>query len=389
MREAARLDDPALGEPSGEDLDDPFDDELGDDPRSTSASESGGTALAGTLALDPLIVDLAGDGWRLDRYLAQRLPEVSRSRIQRWIADAAVLRNGQPARPRSQVRIGDRIEVKVPAEAPVAGFAAEPVPVPVVWEDETLIVIDKPAGLVVHPGAGNWSGTLLNGLLAHDPRLALLPRAGIVHRLDAGTSGLMVVARTGPAQLDLVRQLQARTVAREYWALAAGAVAPALTIDAPLARDPRNRLRFCVSRSATARPARTFVRRLAHWGIGDPPTTISWIACRLDTGRTHQIRVHLESILHPLVGDPIYRRHLPAPLAARPLLSRQALHACRLELIHPLRRETMAWSSAPPADMRDLMRSLGATDAQLRAPRRMSIARAAAADEAPAQAAPR
>lgn len=316
---------------------------------------------------------------RLDKFLALRMPEVSRARIQRWIADGAVQLNGAPARARATVHAGDRIEV-VEHAAPDAGQpAAEPMPMPIVWEDDTLIVIDKPAGLVVHPGAGNRTGTLMNGLLAYDARLASVPRAGIVHRLDAGTSGLMVVARTVAAQLDLVRQLQERTVAREYWALVAGTVPESLTIDAALARDPRNPLRFRVSKAAGARPARTFVRRLAVWNLADPAAAISWIACRLDTGRTHQIRVHLESIGHPLIGDPVYRHHLPAALAGRSLLGRQALHACRLELVHPVSRAPMAWSSAPPADMRGLMRSLGAGEAQLRAPRRMSIGTSVAA----------
>jgi len=342
-----------------------------------------GTALSPSAAADApvhhLVVGAGGDGERLDKYLSQQLPQLSRSRLQRWIADDAVLLNGAPARARAALRADDRIEVRERALPQSASFVPEAMPMPVVWEDETLIVIDKPAGLVVHPGAGNWSGTLLNGLLAYDPRLAALPRAGIVHRLDAGTTGLMVVARTAAAQRELVRQLQARTVAREYWALVAGAIAPSMTIDAPLGRDPRNPLRFRVSRSATARAARTYVRRLAQWRVPAPDGatvegTICWVACRLDTGRTHQIRVHLESVAHPLIGDPLYRHHLPAALAARPLLGRQALHACRLELEHPASGAPMAWSSAPPADLYGLMRSLGASAAQLRAPARMSVA---------------
>lgn len=322
----------------------------------------------GLLAVRRFLVRADSDGLRLDKYLAGQLPDVSRSQIQRWIEEGAVQLNGVMARARARVCSDDQIDV-TPSEAPQAfAFEPEPIAFPVVWEDEAILVIDKPAGLVVHPGAGNWGGTLLNGLLAYDPRLAAVPRAGIVHRLDAGTSGLMVVARTVAAQIDLIRQLQARSVIREYWALVAGPVAPSVTIDAALARDPRNPVRFCVSRALSARPARTYVRCLAQWHVADSLAIISWVACRLDTGRTHQIRVHLESIGHPLIGDPLYRKHLPSALHAQKWLSRQALHACRLQLLHPLSREEMAWSSAPPEDMRALMRQLGATNEQLLPP---------------------
>ena len=317
-----------------------------------------------------ILVRADGDGLRLDKYLAGQLPDVSRSQIQRWIEEGAVRLNGVVARARARVCSDDQVEL-TPSQMPQAcAFEPEPITFPVVWEDKTLLVIDKPAGMVVHPGAGNWRGTLLNGLLAYDPSLAALPRAGIVHRLDAGTSGLMVVARTVEAQIDLVRQLQARTITREYWALVAGPVAPSVTIDAALARDRRNPIRFRVSRALSAKPARTYVRCLAQWRVPDSPSIISWVGCRLDTGRTHQIRVHLESIGHPLIGDPLYRKHLPSALNAQNWLSRQGLHACRLQLLHPLRREKMAWSSAPPEDMRSLMRQLGASEQQLLPPSR-------------------
>jgi len=321
-------------------------------------------------------VDAAGAGVRIDRFLAQQLPQVSRSRIQQWIEAGAVQRNGSPARSRDTLIAGDRIGVQPIAAPQSLAFVPEAMPLAVVWEDETLIILDKPVGLVVHPGAGNWHGTLLNGLLAYDPKLAQVPRAGIVHRLDAGTSGLLVVARTPAAQLDLVRQLQARSVLRQYWALVAGAMAPSVTIDAPIARDPRNPLRFCVSRAARARPARTFARTLAQWKSAGSGAVVSWIACRLDTGRTHQIRVHLESIGHPLLGDPVYRRRLPATLSSHIGLGHQALHACGLALTHPLRGARMHWTSAPPEDMRALMLALGARASQLQA----SLQEFAAAD---------
>jgi len=305
-------------------------------------------------------------GQRLDKALALLVPDVSRSRLRQWIEEGAVRVNGAAARVRQTLTGGESIEI-VPPPSPVQlAMRPEPIVLDVLYEDEHIAVLDKPPALVVHPAAGNWSGTLANGLLARFPQTGSLPRAGIVHRLDADTSGLMVVALTLQAQTDLVRQLQARTVMREYWAIVVGSPPPAMTVDAPLARDPRNPLRFAVSRSPRAKPARTHLRRVQTVGSGR--TALSWIVCRLDTGRTHQIRVHLESIGHPLVGDPVYRRGRPgtgpAPgkvLRAWQSFPRQALHACRLGLVHPAQRTAMSWFRAPPADMRALMRDCGFT----------------------------
>jgi 23S rRNA pseudouridine1911/1915/1917 synthase len=311
-----------------------------------------------------LVATAAVAGQRLDKALALLLPEVSRSRLQQWIEDGAVRVDGAAARVRQTLAGGERIDV-VPPPSPVQlAMRPEPIALDVVFEDGHIAVLDKPPGLVVHPAAGNWSGTLANGLLARFPQTAALPRAGIVHCLDADTSGLMVVALTLQAHTDLVRQLQARTVMREYWAIVTGEAPPATTVDAALARDPRNPLRFAVSRSARAKPARTHLRRVQTVGSGR--AALSWVACRLDTGRTHQIRVHLESIGHPLVGDPVYRRGRPGgakPGEAPPwqAFGRQALHACRLALVHPSLRTTMTWFRAPPADMRTLMRASGFT----------------------------
>jgi 23S rRNA pseudouridine1911/1915/1917 synthase len=300
-------------------------------------------------------------GWRLDRAVAACLPSVSRSRIQVWIGQGGARINSSLARARDRVVPGDQVEIDVRASPEAAAFKPEPMNLAILYEDEQLIVIDKPAGLVVHPGAGNWSGTLLNGLLAHRPELSAVPRAGIVHRLDAGTSGLMVVAKTVPAQLDLVRQLQQRTVVREYWAIVTGAAPSAGTIEAALSRDPRNPLRFRVSMRAGARFARTRYRRIARSeaAAGQVGVALSWLACRLDTGRTHQIRVHLESIGHPLVADPLYSKRRPVTGGAALGLQRQALHACRLSLRHPEQARTMTWFRAPPEDLRALMRSVG------------------------------
>ncbi|UCG98139.1 MAG: RluA family pseudouridine synthase [Burkholderiales bacterium] len=311
-----------------------------------------------------LVAPPAAAGQRLDKALALLLPEISRSRLQQWIDDGAVRVDGGAARVRQLLSGGERIDIVAPPSPAQLAMRPEPIEIEVVYEDAHIAVLDKPPGLVVHPAAGNWSGTLANGLLARFPQTAGLPRAGIVHRLDADTSGLMVVALSLQAQTDLVRQLQARSVMREYWAIVAGVVPPAMTVDAALARDPRNPLRFAVSRAARAKPARTHLRCLQTVGSGR--AALSWVACRLDTGRTHQIRVHLESIGHPLVGDPVYRRGRPGAAAAQEQpapawqdFRRQALHACRLGLVHPVLRTAMNWFRPPPADMRSLMRACG------------------------------
>jgi 23S rRNA pseudouridine1911/1915/1917 synthase len=214
-----------------------------------------------------------------------------------------------------------------------------------VFEDDTLLVVDKPAGLVVHPGNGNWQGTLLNALLGHEPALAGIPRAGIVHRLDKDTSGLLVVAKTLTAQTDLVRQMQARTVRREYLAVAHGSVARDGKVDAPIGRHPVTRTRMAVV--ARGRPAVTHYRVLERFAAA------TLLRCRLETGRTHQIRVHLASIRHPLVGDPAYGKKNSATA-----FPRQALHAERLGLIHPRTGKPLSWHADAPDDMQSLISSL-------------------------------
>jgi 23S rRNA pseudouridine1911/1915/1917 synthase len=221
-----------------------------------------------------------------------------------------------------------------------------------VFEDATLIVIDKPAGLVVHPGSGNWSGTMLNALLAHAPEVEQVPRAGIVHRLDKETSGLLVVAKTLTAQTDLVRQLQARSVQREYLALAAGRVKADGEVDAPIGRHPVQRTRMAVI--AGGKPART------HYRVLEAFAAATLLECRLDTGRTHQIRVHFASIGHPLIGDPVYAKKsaaLPPPLNKFP---RQALHAARLAFVHPVSGKEVSFEAPLPADFETLLQALRA-----------------------------
>ena len=305
-------------------------------------------------------VDARHAGARLDKALAELMPDISRSRLQQWVADAAVRVNGTQVRQRHELTLGDLIEIEPQPAPDAAAFTAEPMPLAIVHEDDAILVLDKPPGLVVHPASGHWSGTLLNGLLAHSPQLAEVPRAGIVHRLDACTSGLMVIAKTLAAQTHLVRQLQARSVTREYWAVVLGVPAPSGIVDAPIGRDPRNPLRFRVSHAASAKPART--RFAVIDTAQDGRARLSWVACRLDTGRTHQIRVHMEHIGHPLVGDPVYRRGLPGREGEDDSwrgFRRQALHASRLGLIHPASGQAMSWFRAPPVDLAGLMTGLG------------------------------
>jgi 23S rRNA pseudouridine1911/1915/1917 synthase len=286
-------------------------------------------------------------GLRIDQTLARLLPEHSRTRLRQWMEAGFVTIAGVVPAPRDRVHGGERLSVRIPAATPIVEDAAEPIALPIVDEDDAILVLDKPAGLVVHPGAGNRSGTLLNALLHHAPALGTLPRAGIVHRLDKDTSGLMVVAKTLQAQTHLVRQLQARSVARHYLALVSGDLVRSVVVDAPIGRHPV--LRTSMAVVASGRPARTHVDVVARH------TATTLVRCRLETGRTHQIRVHLASIGHPLVGDPVYggrNRKLPEALRNFP---RQALHAEHLSLVHPVSHRQRAWSSPLPADFAALL----------------------------------
>lgn len=290
-------------------------------------------------------------GWRLDAALAKLFPEHSRSRLQGWLKDGTIRVNGLTLAAKSKVHGGERVEIDVAvASAPTSASAAEDIAIDIVFEDDDIIVIDKPAGLVVHPGNGQPCGTLLNALLHHAPQLADIPRAGIVHRLDKDTSGLLVVARTLTAQTDLVRQLQARTVKRHYLALALGRVERDGTIDAPMGRHSVQRTKMAVVRSG-GKEART------HYVVRERFDKCSLLECRLETGRTHQIRVHLASIGHPLAGDPTYGRARSgdARLDAFP---RQALHAWRLALYHPASGAEMSWESPLPGDFSHLLDAL-------------------------------
>ena len=286
---------------------------------------------------------------RLDQALVRLLPEYSRNRLQEWIRSGHVTMNGEPTSAKTKVWGGETIVV-APQPAPGdASHLPEEIPLQVVFEDDHILVIDKPDGLVVHPGSGNWSGTLLNALLRHAPQLSGVPRAGIVHRLDKDTSGLLVVAKTIPAQVDLVRQLLARSVTREYFAVVHGVVVRDGIVEAPIGRHPVSRTRMAVV--ARGKPATT------HFAVLERGASWSLLRCRLETGRTHQIRVHLHSIGHPLIGDPVYRLSnrgttLPAEALVFP---RQALHAATLAVVHPQTGDTLTWRAPPPPDIAQLL----------------------------------
>ena len=304
-------------------------------------------------------MEMAGE--RLDKVLAGSLPDYSRNRLKTWVEAGAVMVDGKVTKARYLLRGGESIRV-FPQEMPEQfAFSPEDIPLDVVYEDDAMIVINKPAGLVVHPAAGNWSGTLLNGLLFRYPELKSLPRAGIVHRLDKDTSGLMVVARTAQAQTSLVRQLQDRTVGRRYLSWVWGEAPSQGKVLASVGRDQRDRLKMAAG-SPQGKPAATLFRRLAKGTFNESPVAL--LECRLETGRTHQIRVHLESLGFPLLGDPVYRKKTPG-VAKSLSFERQALHAFALNLQHPVTNELSSWFRLPPADLMVLLTQVGMTEADL------------------------
>jgi 23S rRNA pseudouridine1911/1915/1917 synthase len=285
-------------------------------------------------------------GLRLDAVLAQLFPELSRSRLAAWLREGNITVDGVSAAPSSKAWGGEAVELRAPQSSLGADDQAEAIGLNIVFEDNALLIIDKPAGMVVHPGSGNRSGTMLNALLHHAPQLAEVPRAGIVHRLDKDTSGLLVVAKTLEAQIYLVRQLQARTVKRHYLALVHGKVGKDGTVDAAISRHPTQRTRMAVVQGG--REART------HYRVRERFAKSTLLECALDTGRTHQIRVHMASIKHPLVGDGIYGKRKSGD-ELLDAFSRQALHAWQLGLLHPASQELMQWESALPEDFEELI----------------------------------
>ncbi|HUQ73741.1 MAG TPA: RluA family pseudouridine synthase [Burkholderiales bacterium] len=289
-------------------------------------------------------------GMRLDQALARLFHQYSRNRLQEWLRSGHILVDGKSPPARMAVSGGEKIALSPPQLPHEGAPQAQRMPLKIVHEDAALVVIDKPAGLVVHPGAGQPDRTLLNALLAHSPALAGVPRAGIVHRLDKDTSGLLVVAKTIESQTDLVKQLAERTMRRMYVALVQGDPPASGAIDAPVGRDPKSRTRMAVSHRG--KPARTTYRVLERFGRA------ALVECRLDTGRTHQIRVHFQHIRHPLIGDTVYRRGTRHGID----FPRQALHAAELSLRHPSSGEEATWRSPLPRDFKRLVDSLRACE---------------------------
>jgi 23S rRNA pseudouridine1911/1915/1917 synthase len=312
--------------------------------------------MAGPFLQVSLTIPPEQAGQRLDQALAALLPDYSRSRLKSWIESGEIRVDGVQRRPRDKVSGGESValEATLPEETRAA---AQPMPLVIVHEDKHLVVVDKPAGLVVHPGAGNPDQTLQNALLAWDPALAALPRAGIVHRLDKDTSGLLVVARTLPAHTALVRMLGEREVHREYEAICRGVMTAGGTVDAPIARHPTDRVRMAVREGGR--------ESVTHYRVIRRFAGYTHVRVQLETGRTHQIRVHLAHAGYPIVGDRVYGGRLTLPKGASEALRqalrdfpRQALHAARLAFDHPVTGKPVECASALPADMRALLDSL-------------------------------
>jgi len=309
-------------------------------------------------------VPLSAAGRRFDQALAEMFPDYSRSRLTAWIKGGAVTLDGAKAPPRQLLRGGEKVQLEAELETEVE-LAPEAIALDIVHEDDYLLVLNKPAGLVVHPGAGNSAGTVLNALLHHDPALAQLPRGGIVHRLDKDTSGLMVVAKTLAAHTGLVDMLSRHDVERQYEAIVLGTLVAGGTVDAPIGRHMGDRLRQAVRDEEDGK------RAVTHYRLRERFRAHSLIQCSLETGRTHQIRVHMAHINHPLVGDPLYGGGLKLPKGATPELvavlrgfRRQALHAERLAFEHPVTGEPMSFSAERPADQQALIDALRADTAQ-------------------------
>ena len=295
--------------------------------------------------------DLAGV--RLDQALASLFPDYSRARLVRWLKEGQVTVDGALLRPKDKVFPGQQVVVSV-VLADETAWQAEDIPLEVVYEDDSVLVINKPAGLVVHPGAGNQDGTLSNALLHYAPEIEAVPRAGVIHRLDKDTSGLLVVARTLQAQKSLVEQLQARAFEREYLALAVGVMTAGGTVDAPIGRHPSSRLRQAVVQGGK--------EAITHYRVEERFRAHTLVRVKLETGRTHQIRVHMAYIHYPLVGDAVYGGRLRIPAGCTPALEqalrefkRQALHAERLGFVHPRSGEFMSWQAPLPDDMARLI----------------------------------
>ena len=295
-------------------------------------------------------------GKRLDKALAKLLPEHSRARLQGWIRDGYVLIDKKLMRPRDKIQGGEQVEIRAEIEVQISA-SPENIPLQIVFEDEYLIIINKPAGLIVHPGAGNPQHTLMNALLHHDQKLDQIPRAGIVHRLDKDTSGLLVIARTPQSHTSLVKQLQTRDMHREYVTIVSGTMTAGGTIDQPIGRHPKHRTRMAIVKNGrTAITHYRIIRKYRHH---------TQLQVNLETGRTHQIRVHMTWHHHPIIGDPVYgtKKQLVKGMDANlanivTAFPRQALHARAIQLLHPHSDELMTWEAPIPEDITELIDSL-------------------------------
>lgn len=292
---------------------------------------------------------------RLDAALSAIIPDLSRSKLTNWIKDGLVIVDNKVMKPKDKVLGGETIVVTTQLSEDTLAFTPEDIPIDIIFEDEHILIVNKPAGLTVHPGNGNWSGTLLNALLFHYPSLYQIPRAGIVHRLDKDTTGLMVVAKTLLAQTKLVQQLQNRSVSRIYRAVIEGHVPKSGTITQNIGRDPRNRIKMTTLKIGGK-------EAVTHYRVLKAFDQFSYVECKLETGRTHQIRVHFKHISHPLLGDKTYgsnkinyEQHI---VDAIKLFDRQALHALKLSLIHPLTEEVMHFKSPLAPDFKYLLEAL-------------------------------
>ncbi len=303
-----------------------------------------------------VIVGDEDQGQRIDKMLSRHLEEYSRSMVQQWLKTGCVHKNGKQPKPRDAVLAGDDITIVIP-EVEALDYTPQAIELDILYEDQSIIVLNKPVGLVVHPGAGNKDKTLLNGLLHYEPKLERIARAGIVHRLDKDTSGLMVVARTQSARQNLVQQLSDRSVRRQYIAIVYGTLVAGGTVKTPIGRHPKDRVKMAVV--GNGKPA------ITHYRIAAKFRHTTKLDVSLETGRTHQIRVHLSSIRLPLIGDPIYGKRMHIPSSSSESLTRalqgfkrQALHATKLGLIHPDNAEAMSWNISMPQDMLDLEAAL-------------------------------
>ncbi|MCK4493266.1 MAG: 23S rRNA pseudouridine(1911/1915/1917) synthase RluD [Methylococcales bacterium] len=302
-------------------------------------------------------------GMRLDQVLSKLFSDYSRSKLQTWVKAKRVKVDGVFLKTRTKLEGGEWIELDAEPEA-VLNCDAENIPLDIIYEDEALLIVNKPAGLVVHPGAGNWTGTLQNGLLYYNKSLNVLPRAGIIHRIDKETSGLLMIAKTLQAHHNLSHQLQLRTIEREYIAVVRGWMTAGGTIDEPIGRHPQDRIRYTVRDEGR--------EAVTHYRLIERFERYSVIRVKLETGRTHQIRVHMAHLHYPLVGDPLYGGHFQMPANCSQTLEvqlrcfkRQALHATKLGLVHPMTHETMQWEQAMPEDMRLLIAALAENEGRL------------------------